>query len=71
MGKRKVEEKHDFKKLKEIRMKNHYTTLEMAKKVGISQGYYCLIENGKRRLYYDVAVKIAGVFNLKPDDLFY
>lgn len=29
------------------------------------------IENGNRRLYYDLALKIANVFKLKPDELFY
>ena len=28
-------------------------------------------EHKKRRLYYEMAVKIAAIFNLKPDDLFY
>ena len=30
-----------------------------------------LIENSNRRLTYDMAIKIAEVFHLKPDDLFY
>ncbi|OKO91460.1 hypothetical protein BRO54_2737 [Geobacillus proteiniphilus] len=29
-----------------------------------------MIENGKRRLTYDLAVKIAQVFNAHPDDIF-
>ena len=24
----------------------------------------------KRNLYYDLAIKIADIFNLKPDDIF-
>ena len=32
---------------------------------------YCQIENGQRRLSYQMAVKIAKIFNLKPDDIFY
>ena len=49
---------------------NNYSVDEMAHKLGICKGYYSLIENGKRRLYYDLAVNIAKVFDLKPDDLF-
>ncbi len=59
------------KKLKEIRYKNHMTSREIAEKVGISKPFYCQIENGKRRLSYDLAVKIASVFKVKPDYLFY
>lgn len=60
-----------MKKLKKLRLDNQYTIADMAKLVGISPTYYWQIENKQRRLYYKVAVNIAKVFNLKPDDLFY
>lgn len=60
-----------MEKLKLIRIKNNLTFEQMAKLVGISKTYYWQIENRKRRLYYDLAVKIAAIFKLKPDDLFY
>ena len=37
----------------------------------ISAFYYFKIENGKRKLDYKMAVKIASIFNLTPDDIFY
>ena len=43
----------------------------MAELLGISKSYYCQIEQKKRRLYYEMAKKIAFIFDLKPDDLFY
>lgn len=58
-------------KLKELRIKNNYTIAKMAKLSGISPTYYWQIEHKKRRLYYKIALKIALVFNMKPDDLFY
>ncbi|MBR1413362.1 MAG: helix-turn-helix transcriptional regulator [Bacilli bacterium] len=58
-------------KLKELRIINNYSVVQLAKKIGISPSYYWQIENKKRRLYYNIAVKIAKVFNLKPDDIFY
>ncbi len=58
-------------KLKRIRKEKKLTTKDMANLIGFSQGYYVMLENGNRRLYYDTAKKIASVFNLKPDDLFY
>ncbi|MBQ4583368.1 MAG: helix-turn-helix transcriptional regulator [Bacilli bacterium] len=58
-------------RLKELRVKNKLTVEKMAKLVGISYTYYWQIENGKRNLYYYLAIKIANVFKLKPDDLFF
>lgn len=58
-------------KLKELRIKNNLTVEKMAKLVGISYTYYWQIENGKRNLYYSLAIKIAKVFNLKPDNIFF
>jgi len=60
-----------FEKLRKIRYKYGYTTEEVSNKVGISKAFYCQIENRKRRLSYDLAVRIASVFNVKPDYLFY
>lgn len=60
-----------YNKLKEMRVKNKMTAREVSEKVGISKPFYCQLENCKRRLSYDTAVKIASVFNVKPDYLFY
>lgn len=59
-----------LKKLKEIRTKKGITYQEVANQVGISKEYYWMIENGKRRLTYELAVKIAKVFNSNPDYIF-
>ncbi|MDD2518371.1 MAG: helix-turn-helix transcriptional regulator [Bacilli bacterium] len=58
-------------KLQEQREKKNLTFREMANILNISKTYYWQLENNKRRLSYDMAVKIANIFNLKPDDLFY
>lgn len=60
-----------YTNLKKIREENNYSCYDMADKLGISQGFYWQIENKKRKLYYEMAVKIAKIFNLKPDDLFF
>ena len=60
-----------YNKLKEIRYKKKMTAKEVAEAVGISKAFYCQIENFKRRLSYETAIKIADVFNVKPDYLFY
>ena len=60
-----------MKKLKELRTINNLTVIEISKIIGISPTYYWQIENKQRRLYYELAVKIAKVFNKKPDEIFY
>lgn len=58
-------------KLKAARIESNLTHQDMALKLGLSKSYYWQLENKKRNLSYAMAVKIANVFNLKPDDLFY
>lgn len=58
-------------KLQSLRIENNLSYEAMAKEIGICKAYYWQIEHGNRRLYYDLAKKIAKVFKLKPDDIFY
>lgn len=58
-------------KLKKIRLKYGYTSEKMAKRLYITKAFYSQIENGKRRLSYDMAINISKIFNMKPDELFY
>lgn len=60
-----------YQKLKRVRIQNNFSYEDMAKKLDISKCYYWQIEHKRRRLYYDMALKIADIFELKPDDLFY
>ena len=60
-----------MKKLKELRLSKNLTINDMAKLVGISPTYYWQIENKHRNLYYELSVKIAKIFNKKPDEIFY
>ncbi len=57
--------------LKELRENKGLSYLDMAEMLGISKAYYWQIEHKNRRLYYDMAKKIAAVFDLKPDAIFY
>lgn len=57
-------------KLKLIREQSGKNYQEVANEVGISKPYYWQIENGKRGLSYELAVKIANVFGKKPDEIF-
>ena len=58
-------------KLQNLRKAYNYTYDEMASKLNISKSYYWQIENGNRNLYYKVAIRIADIFKLKPDDIFF
>lgn len=60
-----------IEKLQLIRNNKNISYKNMAEMLGVSKTYYWQIENGKRRLTYEFAKKIACVFNLKPDDIFY
>ena len=65
----KIERKNE--KLEQLRIEHGYTYQQMADMVGVCKSYYWQLEHNNRRLYYDVAKKIAAVFQLKPDDVFY
>ncbi len=60
-----------MEKLKKLRINNNYTYKNIADILNVSKTYYWQIENEKRRLTYELALKISNIFNLKPDDIFY
>ncbi len=57
--------------LKILRKKKGLSYEDMAKILNISKSYYWQIEHKNRRLHYDMAKKIAQIFDLKPDDIFF
>lgn len=57
-------------KLKEIREKAGLTQLDMAQKLGISESYYCQLENGKRKMSLDNALKISAILRKTPNEIF-
>ena len=59
-----------LEKLAELRKKKRLSFKEVGESAGITKEYYWMIENGQRGLSYPLAVKIAAVFELKPDDIF-
>lgn len=56
--------------LKNFRINYNLTYQEIADNIGVSKPYYWQIENGKRGLSYELAVKIAAVFKTNPDSIF-
>ena len=57
--------------LKKRRIENNLSYQDMGDLLGISKTFYWQIENGKRRLSYERAIKIAKIFKVTPDELFY
>lgn len=57
-------------KLVQTRIEAGKTLQDVADEIGVSKPYYYMIENGKRGLSYELAVKISAVFGKKPDDIF-
>lgn len=60
-----------MKKLKKLRKEKKLTHQMMANALNISKPFYWQLENEKRRLSYDMAVKIADILNTTPDNIFY
>ncbi len=63
--------KQKIKELEKLRLKYNYSYQQMADMLKISKSYYWQIEHNNRRLYYDLAIKIAKIFHKKPDEIFY
>lgn len=58
-------------KLIDKRLAKHSTQREVAEAVGISMQHYSKIELGHRMPSYEIMVRLANYFNVKPDYLFY
>ena len=65
MKKKKIDE------LEKLRLKYNYSYQQMADMLKISKSYYWQIEHNNRRIYYDLAIKIAKIFHKRPDEIFY
>lgn len=58
--------------LKELRENENMTQLDLSKRLGISESYYNMIENGERqrRLRIETARKLADVFGISYEYIF-
>lgn len=57
--------------LKKLRVEKEMTMSEMAEKLGISESYYCLIENGERQKRMDISLisKLSNVLEIPIAEL--
>lgn len=56
--------------LKVLREREDFSYQNMADKLNVSFQYYWMIENGKRKLSYEMAIKIAKILGTTPDKIF-
>lgn len=57
--------------LVQARKNRKITQIEMANLLGISRSFYSLIENGARNPDYGLAKKIAALFKVSPESIFF
>ena len=57
--------------LKKLRKDKKITIKELANILDITPSYYWQLENDKKRLFYEMAIKISDIFNMQPDEIFY
>lgn len=57
-------------RLRSFRERAGFTQRDMAAKLGISESYYCQLENGKRRMSLRMALAIAAILKKTPNDIF-
>ncbi|MBQ8616264.1 MAG: helix-turn-helix transcriptional regulator [Clostridia bacterium] len=55
--------------IKDYRKEKKFTMKQVAVLSGITEGAYCMIENGNRRPSVDVAQRIALVLNIPEDKI--
>ncbi|WP_420852022.1 helix-turn-helix transcriptional regulator [Pelotomaculum isophthalicicum] len=57
-------------KLKAFRLEKEVTQKQISEAIGISESYYCQMENGSRRMSLLLAKEIAQFLNATLDELF-
>lgn len=59
-----------MKSLKDLRIENGKTQMEMAEMLGITHSAYSYYESGARKIPAEYAMKISNVFGVKLNDIF-
>lgn len=55
--------------VKKYRTEKGFTQAQLSEKAGVTQAYLSQVENGKRAMSLEFAVKLAGLFGVKLDEL--
>ena len=57
-------------KLKQFREEASLTQKQIAEKLGVSESYYCQLENNKRRMPLQLALDVSTILKKTPNDIF-
>ena len=57
-------------KLKQFREEAGLTQKQIAEKLGVSESYYCQLENNKRRMPLQLALDVSTILKKTPNDIF-
>lgn len=44
---------------------------DIARELNVSKAYVSMIETGKRSLDYEMAIQMAKIFDIRPDEIFF
>jgi len=55
--------------IKELRMKNKYTQVELAKRIGVTKSSVSAYETDERIPSYEVLIKMANIFGVSVDSI--
>lgn len=58
-------------RVKKLRKENHYSQVELAKELGVSQSVISLIESGNASVSIDILKKLSGIFSKSCDWLIF
>ena len=50
-------------RLREMRERSGLKQIEMARRMGLSPSYLCLMEKGERRIYWSIAIRAAEIIS--------
>lgn len=60
-----------LEKFRTLRKEKGMNLEEVARKLRVSKAYVSMIETGKRSLDYEMAIQMAQIFHIRPDEIFF
>lgn len=58
-------------KFRYLRKERGLNLEDIARELNVSKAYISMIETGKRSLDYEMAIQMARIFNIRPDEIFF
>ena len=58
-------------KFRYLRKERGLNLEDIARELKVSKAYISMIETGKRSLDYEMAIQMARIFDIRPDEIFF